>query len=250
MNILGIIPARYGSTRFPGKPLARIRDKSMIRRVYEQCKLAESPDKIVVATDDERIYRHVQEFGGEVVMTKEEHPNGTSRCAEALQLVEQEAKVKFDAVINIQGDEPFINPAQIDKVAALLMKQEVKIATLAKKITTTKELFDRNVVKLVIDNGGKALYFSRQPVPLVRDAEEEKWLDKATFFKHIGIYGYTREVLSEITRLPAGKLEMAEKLEQLRWMENGYAVYIGFTEFDSFSVDTPEDLLKFTNNSW
>ena len=250
MNVLGIIPARYGSTRFPGKPLARIMDKSMIRRVYEQCKLAESPGKIVVATDDERIYRHVQEFGGEVVMTKEEHPNGTSRCAEALQLVEQEAEVKFDAVINIQGDEPFINPAQIDKVAALLMKQEVKIATLAKKITTTKELFDRNVVKLVTDNNGKALYFSRQPVPLVRDAEEEKWLDKATFFKHIGIYGYTREVLSEITRLPAGKLELAEKLEQLRWMENGYAVFVGFTEFDSFSVDTPEDLSKFTNNAW
>lgn len=250
MNILGIIPARYGSTRFPGKPLARIRDKSMIRRVYEQCKLAETPGKIVVATDDERIYKHVKEFGGEVVMTRKDHPNGTSRCAEALQLVEQETNQEFDAVINIQGDEPFINPAQIDKVAALLIKPEVKIATLAKKITTTEELFNRNVVKLVTDNNRKALYFSRQPVPLVRDTEEEDWLEKAVFYKHIGIYGYSKEVLFEIIRLPSGNLETAEKLEQLRWMENGYAVYVGTTEFDSFAVDTPEDLSKFMNNLW
>jgi 3-deoxy-manno-octulosonate cytidylyltransferase (CMP-KDO synthetase) len=250
MKILGIIPARYGSTRFPGKPLARIGDKSMIRRVYEQCKQAKSPGSIVVATDDERIYKHVKDFGGEVVMTAQEHQNGTSRCAEALQLWEQEKGEKFDAVVNIQGDEPFINPEQIDKVAALLMKPEVDIATLAKKIETTEELFNRNVVKLVTDNSGKALYFSRQTVPLVRDADEERWLEKAVFYKHIGIYGYKKEVLVRIVHLAPGKLEQAEKLEQLRWMENGYAVYTDFTEFESFAVDTPEDLSKFTNNLW
>jgi 3-deoxy-manno-octulosonate cytidylyltransferase (CMP-KDO synthetase) len=250
MNVLGIIPARYGSTRFPGKPLARIGDKSMIRRVYEQCKLAKTPGEIVVATDDERIYRHVREFGGEAVMTDETHQNGTSRCREALQIWEKETGKEFDAVINIQGDEPFINPEQIDKVAAMLMKPEVNIATLAKKIETTEELFNRNVVKLVTDRNQKALYFSRQPVPLVRDADKEHWLEKTVFYKHIGIYGYKKTVLDEIIRLSPGKLEQAEKLEQLRWMENGYAVYVDFTEFDSFAVDTPEDLSKFTNNLW
>ena len=250
MRVLGIIPARYGSTRFPGKPLARIGDKSMIRRVYEQCKLAKMPDSIVVATDDERIYKHVREFGGEVVMTSENHQNGTSRCAEALQLTERETGKQFDAIINIQGDEPFINPVQIDKVAALLLKPDVKIATLAKKIENADELLNPNVVKLVADRAHKALYFSRQPIPYVRDAQEETWPGETDFYKHIGIYGYTKEVLQEIIHLLPGILETAERLEQLRWVENGYAVYVDFTEFDSISVDTPDDLSKFTNNLW
>ncbi len=248
MAVLGIIPARYASTRFPGKPLARIHGKSMIRRVYEQCLLAEKPDKIIVATDDERIFNHVRDFGGEVVMTGQEHPNGTSRCAEALSIIEKETGKTIDFVINIQGDEPYINPAQIDKVASLLEKAPVHIATLGRKIGEKEDLFDPNVVKLVTNRDHKALYFSRQPVPYVRDAENDQWPLKADFYKHIGIYGYKRDVLQEIVRLSPGKLEIAERLEQLRWMENGYDVYVDFTDFDSISVDTPDDLLKFTNN--
>jgi 3-deoxy-manno-octulosonate cytidylyltransferase (CMP-KDO synthetase) len=248
MAVLGIIPARYASTRFPGKPLARIHGKSMIRRVYEQCLLAGKPDKIVVATDDERIFNHVRGFGGEVVMTGQQHPNGTSRCAEALSIIEKETGKTIDFVINIQGDEPYINPAQIDKVASLLEKAPVHIATLGRKIGGKEDLFDPNVVKLVTNKDHKALYFSRQPVPYVRDAENDQWPLKADFYKHIGIYGYKRDVLQEIVRLSPGKLEIAERLEQLRWMENGYDVYVDFTDFDSISVDTPDDLLKFTNN--
>ncbi|HHL57656.1 MAG: 3-deoxy-manno-octulosonate cytidylyltransferase [Bacteroidetes bacterium] len=248
MAVLGIIPARYASTRFPGKPLARIHGKSMIRRVYEQCLLAEKPDKIIVATDDERIFNHVRDFGGEVVMTGQEHPNGTSRCAEALSIIEKETGKTIDFVINIQGDEPYINPAQIDKVASLLEKAPVHIATLGRKIGEKEDLFDPNVVKLVTNRDHKALYFSRQPVPYVRDAENDQWPLKADFYKHIGIYGYKRDVLQEIVRLSPGKLEIAERLEQLRWMEYGYDVYVDFTDFDSISVDTPDDLLKFTNN--
>ncbi len=248
MAVLGIIPARYASTRFPGKPLARIHGKSMIRRVYEQCLLAEKPDKIIVATDDERIFNHVRDFGGEVVMTGQEHPNGTSRCTEALSIIEKETGKTIDFVINIQGDEPYINPAQIDKVASLLEKAPVHIATLGRKIGEKEDLFDPNVVKLVTNRDHKALYFSRQPVPYVRDAENDQWPLKADFYKHIGIYGYKRDVLQEIVRLSPGKLEIAERLEQLRWMENGYDVYVDFTDFDSISVDTPDDLLKFTNN--
>ncbi len=247
MAVLGIIPARYASTRFPGKPLARINGKSMIRRVYEQCLLAGKPDKIVVATDDERIFNQVQEFGGEVVMTEEEHQNGTSRCVEALSIIEEKTGKSFDFIINIQGDEPFINPLQIDKVASLLEKTPVQIATLGKKIDKKEDLFDPNVVKLVTNKDHKALYFSRQPIPHVREAEMDQWLEKADFYKHIGIYGYKRDVLTEIVALPPGKLEVAERLEQLKWMENGYDIFVDYTDFDSFSVDTPDDLLKFTN---
>ncbi len=247
MVILGIIPARYASTRFPGKPLARINGKSMIRRVYEQCLLAEKPDKIIVATDDERIFRHVREFGGEAVMTAEDHSNGTSRCAEALDIIEKETGKIFKGIVNIQGDEPYINPAQIDKIAGLLEKPAVQIATLGKKIDLKETLFDPNIVKVATGRKGKALYFSRQPIPHVRSADEGQWLEKTDFYKHIGIYGYKREVLKEIVALPPGRLEMAERLEQLRWMENGYDIVVDFTEFDSISVDTPEDLSKFTN---
>ena len=249
MTILGIIPARYASTRFPGKPLARIDGKSIIRRVYEQCNLSAKLDKIIVATDDERIYQHVIGFGGEAVMTSTEHLNGTSRCFEALQNEEKEKGISYDIVINIQGDEPFIEPDQIDKVASVFINSSVQIGTLAKKIINNEELFNPNVVKLVTDNENKALYFSRYPIPFVRDIDEENWLEHTEFYKHIGIYGYKKNVLMKITKLEPGRLELAERLEQLRWIENGYKITVDFTEHDSIGIDTPEDLLKLTNKA-
>ena len=249
MTILGIIPARYASTRFPGKPLARISGKSIIRRVYEQCNLSAKLDKTIVATDDERIYQHIIGFGGEAVMTSTKHLNGTSRCFEALQNEEKETGISYDVVINIQGDEPFIEPEQIDKIASVFIDSSVQIGTLAKKINNYEELFNPNVVKLVTDNENKALYFSRHPIPFVRDVDKKDWLEHATFFKHIGIYGYRKDILMEITKLEPGKLELTERLEQLRWIENGYKITVDFTEHDSIGIDTPEDLLKLTNKT-
>ena len=249
MTILGIIPARYDSTRFPGKPLARISGKSIIRRVYEQCNLSAKLDKTIVATDDERIYQHIIGFGGEAVMTSTKHLNGTSRCFEALQNEEKETGISYDVVINIQGDEPFIEPEQIDKIASVFIDSSVQIGTLAKKINNYEELFNPNVVKLVTDNENEALYFSRHPIPFVRDVDKKDWLEHATFFKHIGIYGYRKDILMEITKLEPGKLELTERLEQLRWIENGYKITVDFTEHDSIGIDTPEDLLKLTNKT-
>ena len=249
MTILGIIPARYDSTRFPGKPLARISGKSIIRRVYEQCNLSAKLDKTIVATDDERIYQHIIGFGGEAVMTSTKHLNGTSRCFEALQNEEKETGISYDVVINIQGDEPFIEPEQIDKIASVFIDSSVQIGTLAKKINNYEELFNPNVVKLVTDNENEALYFSRHPIPFVRDVDKKDWLEHATFFKHIGIYGYRKDILMEITKLEPGKLELTERLEQLRWIQNGYKITVDFTEHDSIGIDTPEDLLKLTNKA-
>jgi len=249
MTILGIIPARYASSRFPGKPLARISGKSIIRRVYEQCNLSSKLDKTIVATDDNRIFQHVIGFGGEAVMTSTKHLNGTSRCFEALQNEEKEKGISYDIVINIQGDEPFIEPEQIDKIASVFIKSSVQIGTLAKKINDYEELFNSNIVKLVTDSENKALYFSRHPIPFVRDIDEENRLEHAEFYKHIGIYGYRKDVLMKITKLEPGKLELAEQLEQLRWLENGYKITVDFTEHDSIGIDTPEDLLKLTNKA-
>ena len=249
MTILGIIPARYASSRFPGKPLARINGKSIIKSVYEQCNLSAKLDKTIVATDDERIYQHVIGFGGEAVITSSEHLNGTSRCFEALQNEEKEKGISYDIVINIQGDEPFIEPEQIDKIASVFINTSVQIGTLAKKINNYEELFNPNVVKLVTDSENKALYFSRHPIPFVRDIDEKDWLEYAEFYKHIGIYGYRKNILMEITKLEPGKLEIAERLEQLRWIENGYKITVDLTEHDSIGIDTPEDLLKLTNKA-
>ena len=249
MKILGVIPARYASSRFPGKPLAMIDGITMIRRVHDQVLKAGSVDAVVVATDDYRIFDHVREFGGQVVMTCKSLKNGTERCAETIEILgHRSPPQRFDVIINIQGDEPFIDPGQIDKVAAVFENENVQIGTLVKAIDNSGDLSDPNVVKAVLDKNNNVLYFSRQTVPYLRDVPEEKWLTTATFYKHIGIYGYRADILQKLTDLPEGKLEKAEKLEQLRWLENGYAVRAEITDIESISIDTPEDLSKINNN--
>jgi 3-deoxy-manno-octulosonate cytidylyltransferase (CMP-KDO synthetase) len=239
MKILGIIPARFASTRFPGKPLAMINGKPMVQRVYEQA-LKANLDEVVVATDDDRIADVVKSFGGNVVMTSAEHPSGTDRCAEAM------AKYKsgWDAVINIQGDEPYIHPNQINILAALLQRAEVEIGTLVKKISQPEELLNVNTPKVVIDALGNALYFSRQPIPYKKGVEISEWVKHHTYYKHIGIYGYKSNVLPKLTLLSQSSLEVAESLEQLRWLENGYKIATGITSEETIAVDTPDDLLK------
>ncbi len=248
MNILGIIPARYASVRFPGKPLAILCGKPMIQHVYENASKAGGLNDLAVATDDRRIYDAVTAFSGKAVLTSNRHPNGTSRCLEAVRQLEKTNRLHYDVVINIQGDEPFINPQQIEKVVSLFNRPEVEIGTLAKKITRNEELFSPHVVKVVSEKSGKALYFSRQAIPYVRNRPQEKWLNHADYYKHIGLYGYRRQTLESIVALPPGKAEEAEKLEQLRWLEQGYSIYISITEIESTGVDTPEDLSKLTNN--
>ena len=237
MKIIGIIPSRYQSSRFPGKPLAMIDGVSMIRRVYEQCKKATLLDEVVVATDDDRIKSEVESFGGKVVMTKEDCPNGTARCEEVLMQLGDH----FDFVINIQGDEPYIQPQQIDQVAGIL-SSEVELGTLVKEIDDHDTLFNSNTPKVVIGDGDFALYFSRQTIPFLREYKKEDWLNNHTFYKHIGIYAYRTDVLKKIVALPEGGIESVEKLEQLRWLENGFKIKVGVTEFDSFGIDSPEDI--------
>lgn len=239
MNVLGIIPARYASTRFPGKPLIDIQGKNMIQRVYEQALKAASLNKVVVATDDERIARAVQNFGGEFVMTKSTHQSGTDRCAEVAQHLPD-----FDTIINIQGDEPFINPKQIDLLVSCFQQENVQLATLIKEIHTEDELFNHNIPKVVINSRQEAIYFSRHTIPYLRNAEKDQWLKTHQFYKHIGIYGYTTATLYEITRLQPSSLEIAESLEQLRWIENGYIIQTRITAIETIAIDTPEDLNK------
>ena len=237
MEILGIIPARYASTRFPAKALVDIGGKSMIQRVYEQAVQATALTQVIVATDDQRIFDHVQDFGGTAVMTSENHQSGTDRCFEALTKTDGD----FEYVINIQGDEPFISPDPINRLAAVLTG-ETELATLVKIIDSEEILFNVNVPKAVLNRRGEVLYFSRQTIPYLRNAEPGYWLKEHTFYKHIGIYAYRVDVLAEITRLPVSYLEKAEALEQLRWLENGYAIKAVITTDDSHGVDTPEDL--------
>ncbi len=239
MKILGIIPARFASSRFPGKPLADIGGKSMIQRVYEQALKAKSLNKVVVATDDVRILSHVMSFGGDAVMTAENHPSGTDRCFEAFQ--KAGGASKYDYAVNIQGDEPFIEPEIIDQLT-MLLDFKTEIATAAKKIKDYKTLFDPNVVKAVLTMRKQCLYFSRQTVPYVRGYEPETWLEHADFYKHIGIYAYRSDVLEQISHIPTSPLENTEKLEQLRWLGYGYKVYAIVTEYESIGVDTVEDL--------
>jgi len=239
MKILGIIPARYASSRFPGKPLVDIGGKSMIQRVYEQAKKCPSLTEVTVATDDGRIFHHVNEFGGVAVMTSPEHQSGTDRCAEvALQ------HPQYHVVINIQGDEPFIDPEQITKVAACFTSAEVQLATLIKKIETLEELNNPNSPKVIINKHAEAIYFSRTPLPYLRGHESNDWLKQFTFFKHIGIYGYRADILQEVTKLAISPLEKAESLEQLRWIENGYRIKVAETELETHAIDVPEDLKK------
>lgn len=243
MNILGIIPARFASTRFPGKPLADIGGKTMIQRVYEQAKKAALLTDVIVATDDERIAAHVAAFGGQAVITSDAHQSGTDRCFEAMQKFGAPA----EAVINIQGDEPFIQPQQIDLIAGCFSNKETQIATLVKKIMSNEELFNVNIPKVILNNKQEAVYFSRQAIPFIRGEKEAGWLGKNIFYKHIGIYGYRADVLAEITALKQSALELAESLEQLRWIENGYKLKVEITEFESVAVDSPEDLKKLAN---
>ena len=248
MKSIGIIPSRYASTRFPGKPLVVINGKSMICRVYEQALKSQKISKVIVATDDESIFNHVKSFDGEVMMTDVKHSNGTSRCNEIISLLEDRGE-SYDVAVNIQGDEPYINPEQIDSIVGLFENENVLIGTLAKKINENDELFDPNVVKLVMDNDNNALYFSRHAIPMLRGIEKKGWLDQATFYKHIGIYGYKTNILKKIINIPVGKLEQAEKLEQLRWLENGIPVTVDITDYESVAIDTINDLLKLETNS-
>lgn len=239
-KIVGIIPARYASTRFPGKPLVDIQGKSMIQRVYEQAKKSSSLSSVIVATDDTRIADHVKDFGGEVCMTSTEHPSGTDRCAEVV----EKLQLTCDAVVNIQGDEPFINPAQIDLLCSCFNDPRTELATLIKKIKSEEILFSENTPKVIIDGDQFAIYFSRQTIPFLRGVQKHEWLMNATYYQHIGIYGYTATALKMIMRLSPSSLEKAESLEQLRWLENGYKIKTAVTEFDTVAIDTPDDLKK------
>jgi 3-deoxy-manno-octulosonate cytidylyltransferase (CMP-KDO synthetase) len=241
--ILAIIPARFASTRFPGKPLVLIQGKSMIQRVYEQVKLCKKVDKIVVATDDLRIFEAVEAFGGEVMMTKSDHVSGTDRCAE---VARKYKTAQF--ILNVQGDEPFVQPEQIDLlIATLQANKQTQIATLAKKIEKNDVLFNPNSVKVVFGEDKLALYFSRHPIPYLRGQEQENWLNHQNFYKHIGLYGFQRKTLLKIAKLQPSTLEKAESLEQLRWLENGYKIGVGITELETVGIDTPEDIILIEN---
>lgn len=241
MKFIAIIPARYASTRFLGKPLADMAGKPMIQCVYEQVSMA--VDEVWVATDDTRISDAVASFGGKAVMTSPAHRSGTDRIQEAYTKIAK----PFDVIINVQGDEPFIQPAQIQALKDCFESPSVQLATLVKpfrKEDGFDTLFNPNSPKVVINNDNEAVYFSRSIIPYIRDAHHTEWLDKHTFFKHIGMYAYRADVLREITRLPQSSLEQAESLEQLRWIENGYRIRVGYTDVETIGIDTPEDMEK------
>ena len=245
MKFLALIPARYASTRFPGKPLADLMGKPMIQHVYEKAHAVF--EACYVATDDERIQQAVQAFGGKVVMTSEKHPSGTDRCREAWENVCRETGEQFDVVVNIQGDEPFIQPSQLDAVKACFEDVTTQIATLVKPFTADEAfavLENVNSPKVVVNKNWNALYFSRSIIPYQRNAEKQDWLKGHTYYKHIGLYAYRTEVLKEITMLPQSSLELAESLEQLRWLENGYKIKVGISEVETIGIDTSQDLAR------
>lgn len=250
MKILGIIPARFESTRFPGKVLVDIKGMSMVQRVYEQANKSNLLTKVIIATESKKVKKHVESFGGEAILTSKSHASGTDRCYEALTL----QKETYDYVINIQGDEPFIAPTQIDELAQLLDdcqpdgQGKVELATLIKKITTSSDLFNYGEVKTVFNKNMEALYFSRQPIPYCRNQGEMEWLSHQDYYKHIGIYAYRTDVLEKVSKLPVSALEQAESLEQLRWIENGLKVKLAFTAHESVCIDTKEDLDKVLSN--
>ena len=231
MKVVGIIPARYSSTRFPGKPLAVIKDKSMIQRVYEQCKKSKELSDVVVATDDQRIFNHVKSFLGKVVMTNKNHLTGTERCNEAV----KNMKINAEIILNIQGDEPFINPNQIKELIELFKNENTEIGTLAKKITSNESLNNPNKPKAIFDENGNAISFCRN----IKSPKKN-----TIYYKHIGIYGYRKEILNKICKLQETDNEKKEKLEQLRWLNNNYKIKIGITSYESVSIDTPEDIQR------
>lgn len=241
MKAVGIIPARYQSSRLPGKPLLMINGKPMIQRVYEQAIKVSSLAAVVVATDDERIMEAVEAFGGKVVMTSANHSSGTERCLEAAEKIEEE---DFDIVINIQGDEPYIKPEQIQLILSCFHQENTEIATLIKLIDNPTVLQDPNKVKVVVDEDEFGIYFSRQCIPYLKGVDQANWNEEFNFYKHIGMYAYRLKTLKEITALSHSRLERAESLEQLRWIEHGYKIRVAITEDEALSVDTPEDLEK------
>lgn len=245
MKVLGIIPARYASTRLPGKPLVDINGKTMIRHVYERVK--QVLDFVIVATDDVRITDEVAGFGGNWVITSENHQSGTDRCAEAVAIYEKQTGENFDVVINIQGDEPFIKIEQLQQVISCFNEFGTEIATLIKRIDDFVDVFNVNKPKVVINKDKEAIYFSRSPIPYIRNFDKENWLENHTFYKHIGIYGYRKDILLKITKLKQSTLEIAESLEQNRWIENSYKIKTEITEHESISIDTFDDLSKIIN---
>lgn len=240
MKVLGIIPARFASTRFPGKPLAEISGKPMIQWVYERT--LKVFEHVYVATDDVRIQKSVESFGGKVAMTSTSHQSGTDRCAEALDNIERLTNSKFDIVVNIQGDEPFIQPEQLKKVANCFNNPSIQIATLVKQFSSTDDIFNANTPKVILNKKDEAIYFSRSVIPFIRSKEKSEWQGSHPFFKHIGLYAYRCDILREITKLAQSPLELAESLEQLRWIENGYRIQVEKTDMETLAVDTPEDL--------
>ncbi len=242
MECLGIIPARYQSSRFPGKPLVEIKGKPMIQRTWEQVKKA--LENVVVATDDERIKKAVDDFGGMAVMTSSGHQSGTERCGEAADIFSSNTGKKYDIIINIQGDEPFIQPEQIRLLADCFNEGKVDIATLVKKIDSADDIFNPNFPKAIFNKYGYAIYFSRSPLPFVRGKEEKDWIQSHDFYRHIGMYAYRPDILHKITRLEPTPLELAESLEQNRWIENGYSIKIKETTLDTIGIDIPEDIEK------
>lgn len=238
MKFIGIIPARYASSRFPGKPLAMLGGKTVIQRVYEQ--VAAVLEHVCVATDDERILNSVTAFGGQTVMTSPHHKSGTDRIAEAVEKIGGD----YDVIINIQGDEPFIQSSQIKTLCHCFDDPDTQIATLGKPFSTIDAVQNVNSPKIVLDNKGYAMYFSRAVIPFIRGVDQTGWLAQYPFLKHIGIYAYRASVLTEITQLPQSSLELAESLEQLRWLQNGYKIKVGLTEVETIGIDTPADLQR------
>lgn len=236
MKFIGIIPARYASTRFPGKPLALLDGKPVIQHVYE--KVAAVLEAAYVATDDERIYDAVKSFGGQVVMTRTDHKSGTDRIEEAIEKIGGE----WDVVVNVQGDEPFVAKSQLDTICHCFDDPTTQIATLGKPFESMEAVQNPNSPKIVVDNMGFAMYFSRSVIPYVRGKEKSSWLTHYPFLKHLGIYAYRKDVLRQITQLPQSSLEIAESLEQLRWLQNGFKIKVGTTDVETVGIDTPQDL--------
>lgn len=236
MKFIGIIPARYASTRFPGKPLALLGGKPVIQHVYE--KVAAVLEVAYVATDDERIYDAVKSFGGQVVMTRTDHKSGTDRIEEAIEKIGGE----WDVVVNVQGDEPFVAKSQLDTICHCFDDPTTQIATLGKPFESMEAVQNPNSPKIVVDNMGFAMYFSRSVIPYVRGKEESSWLTHYPFLKHLGIYAYRKDVLRQVTQLPQSSLEIAESLEQLRWLQNGFKIKVGTTDVETVGIDTPQDL--------